>query len=129
MYYNRIKNFKNIFFLNYTVYNNEVCCIIISNTSNFYEYLQSQWWIDHSKHIVWSFKSLDLTSLDFCIWNFVKNKMYVSSMLHNVQQLKERIRNALVFFLDEDFLGKVWQKLEFRWDVYRITGKSRIKHL
>jgi hypothetical protein len=67
-------------------------------------------------------------SLDFCIWGFVKDKVYVPPMLHNVQQVKERIRTTYALE-DEEFLAKVWQEVEFQWDVCRMTSGSHIENL
>jgi hypothetical protein len=66
--------------------------------------------------------------LDFCIWGFEKDKVYVPPVPLNVQQLKERIRTAHAL-MDEEFLAKVWQEVEFRWDVCCMTGGSHIGNL
>jgi hypothetical protein len=68
--------------------------------------------IGRGGHIAWPPRSPDLTPLDLCIGGFVKEKVYVLPMPHNVQQLKERIRGAHVL-VDEEFLAKMWQELEF----------------
>jgi hypothetical protein len=49
-------------------------------------------------------------------------------MPQNAQKLKERIRTAHAL-MDEEFLAKVWQEVEFRWDVCRMTGGSHIENL
>jgi hypothetical protein len=44
--------------------------------------------------------------VDFWIWGFVKDKVYVPPMPQNVPQLKERIRTAHAL-VDEELLAKV----------------------
>jgi hypothetical protein len=43
-----------------------------------------QRWVGRGGHIAWPPRSPDLTPLDFRIWGFVKDKVYVPPMPHNV---------------------------------------------
>jgi hypothetical protein len=46
----------------------------------------------------------------------------------DLQELRDRIVNAIAL-VDVTFLNKLWDKLEYRLDVCRITRSSHIEHL
>jgi hypothetical protein len=45
---------------------------------------------------------------------------------HNVQHLKQRIRGAAAP-VTPDVLGRVWQEMEYRLDVYRATNGAHME--
>ena len=47
---------------------------------------------------------------------------------HDLNEMKERIRRA-VASVDADMLHRVWNELDYRLDVCRVTQGSHIEHL
>jgi hypothetical protein len=70
----------------------------------------------------------NLTPMDFSFWEFVKDNVYIPPMPVDLQELCDRIVNA-VALVHVTFLGKLWVELEYRLDVCRITRRSNIEHL
>ena len=69
----------------------------------------------------------DLTLCDFFLWGFVKGIVYVPPLPRDVDELKAPITEA-VATIDNAMLGRVWQELDYRRDVYRVTSGAHIKH-
>ena len=46
----------------------------------------------------------------------------------NVRELQDRIR-AAVQTVDGNMLKRVWQELEYRMDIFRVTSGAHIEHL
>ena len=78
--------------------------------------------------IHWPPRSPDLTPCDFFMWGFVKDYVYVPPLPTTLDELCARITAAIVD-IDRDMLQKVWQEMEFRLDVCRVTRGSHIEHL
>ncbi|GFG35994.1 hypothetical protein Cfor_03575 [Coptotermes formosanus] len=70
--------------------------------------------------------SPDLTALDFFLWGFVKDRVYVPPLPANVTELRIRI-TAAVAELTPEMLRRVWEETEYKWDVSRITNGSHIE--
>ena len=51
-----------------------------------------------------------------------------SPILRDVDELKARLTEA-VATIDNAMLGRVWQKLDYRLDVCRVTNGAHIEHL
>jgi hypothetical protein len=66
--------------------------------------------------------------MDFSFWGFVKDNVYIPPMPVDLQELRGRIVNTIAL-VDVTFLDKLWDKLEYRLDVCRITRGSLIEHL
>jgi hypothetical protein len=64
----------------------------------------------------------------FSVCGVVKDNVYILFMPVDLQELRERIVNAIAL-IDVTFLNKLWDELEYRLDVCRITRGSHIKHL
>ena len=75
----------------------------------------------------WPPRSPDLTSCEFFLWGYVKDLVYVPPLPTSVDDLKTRITEALIT-IDLDTLVRVWQDMEYRFDVYRVT-KARILNI
>jgi hypothetical protein len=45
-----------------------------------FKYTLLNWWIGSGSKINWPQRSLDLTPLDFCLWSFMKSKVYRRKM-------------------------------------------------
>ena len=76
----------------------------------------------------WPPRSPDLTPCDFFLWSHVKSLVYVPPLLRSVDDLKIRITEALKT-IDPKMLVRVWQEIEYRFDVCRVTKGSYIEHL
>ena len=61
----------------------------------------------------------DLTPCDF-LWEFVIRLVYVPPIPRDVDKLKARITEA-VATIDNAMLGRIWQELDYRLDVCRVT--------
>ncbi|GBM99746.1 hypothetical protein AVEN_102671-1 [Araneus ventricosus] len=71
----------------------------------------------------------DLTPCDFFLWGFVKDKVFVLPLPHNLQELKQRITNVLNA-LTGDLLSRVWEEVDYRMvDICRVTGGAHVEHL
>jgi hypothetical protein len=66
--------------------------------------------------------------MDFSFWGFMKDNVYIPPMPVDLQELRDRIVNAIAL-VHVTFLGKLWVELEYRLDVCHITRGSNIEHL
>ncbi|PNF20647.1 hypothetical protein B7P43_G03034 [Cryptotermes secundus] len=90
------------------------------------EYLNTRFpgrWIGRAAPIAWPPRSPDLTPLDFFLWGFVKDRVFVPPLPANVVELRTRI-TASVEEVTPEMLRSVWQETDYRWDVCRITKGS-----
>jgi len=76
----------------------------------------------------WLPRSPDLTPCDFFLWRFVKETVSVPPLPANLQDLRNRI-TAAVALVDRDTLTRVWNEMDYRIDVCRITNGGYIEHL
>ena len=76
----------------------------------------------------WPPRSPDLTPCDFSLWGFVKDTVFVPLLPANLQDLRNRI-TAAVDLVDRDMLTRVWNEMDYRIDVCRITEGGYIEHL
>jgi hypothetical protein len=58
--------------------------------------------------------------MDFFLWGFVKDNVYVSPLPTTLHEIKTRIREACAK-TDQEILHNVWQEDEYRFDVARAT--------
>ena len=70
----------------------------------------------------------ELTLCDFFLWGFVKRLVYLLPIPRDADELKARITKA-VATIDNVMLGRIWQKLDYRLDVCRVTNGAHIEHL
>ena len=73
-------------------------------------------------------RSPDLNPCDFFLWRYVKTLVYIPPLPANVNELKQRITIALET-VTQDMLHRVWEELDYRLDVSRVTGGAHIEHL
>ncbi|XP_029656404.1 uncharacterized protein LOC115230342 [Octopus sinensis] len=78
--------------------------------------------------MLWPPKSSDFTPCDFFLWEVVKGLVYVPPLPKDVDELKARITKA-VATIDNAMFECVWQKLDYRLDVCRVTNGAHIEHL
>jgi len=76
----------------------------------------------------WPPRSPNLTPCDFFLWGFVKDTVFVPPLPANLKDLRNRI-NATVAMVDRDMLTCVWNKMDYRIYVCRITKGGHIEHL
>jgi len=76
----------------------------------------------------WLPRSPDLTPYDFFLWGFVKDTVFVPPLSANLQDLRNRI-TAAVALVDRDMLTRVWNEMDYRIDICRITEGVHIEHL
>ena len=68
----------------------------------------------------WPPRSPDLTPCDFFLWGYVKDKVYVPPLPESLDELKRRIKSAI---------KTVYQEIDYRFDICRVTNGSHIEHL
>jgi hypothetical protein len=64
----------------------------------------------------------------FFVWGYVKDQVYAPPLPASIPELKVRIRTAIET-ITADMLKKVWNELDYRVDVCRITKGAHIEHL
>ncbi|PNF42433.1 hypothetical protein B7P43_G10117, partial [Cryptotermes secundus] len=80
-------------------------------------------WIGRAAPIAWPPRPPDLNPMDFFLWGFVKDRVFVQPLPANVVELRTRI-TASVAEVTPEMLRSVWQETDCRWDVCRITNGS-----
>jgi len=75
-----------------------------------------------------AWRSPDLTSCNYFLWVYVKDKVFVPPQHLSIPDLKNRI-TAAVETITPDLLSTVWQELDYRLDVCRVTKGAYIEHL
>ena len=78
--------------------------------------------------LAWLPRSPDATPCDFFLWGYVKNHVYVPPLPASNPELKVRIRTATET-ITAYMLQTVWNELDYRTDVCRITKGAHIEHL
>ena len=73
-------------------------------------------------------RSPDATPCDLFLWGYVKGQVYVPLLPASIPQLKVRIRTAIET-TTADMLQTVWNELDNRVDVCRITKGAHIELL
>ena len=64
----------------------------------------------------------------FFLWCYVKDQIYVPPLPASIPKLKVRVRTAIET-ITADMLYTVWNELDYRVDVCRITKGTHIEHL
>ena len=72
--------------------------------------------------------SPDATPCDFFLWGYVKNQVYVPPLSASNPELKVRMRTDIET-ITADMLQTVWNELDYRVDVCRITKGAHTEHL
>jgi len=81
---------------------------------------------DDQMLLVWPPRSPDEAPCDFFLWVYVKDQIYVPPLPVSIPERKVRIRTAIEI---ADMLQTVWNELDYRVDVCRITKGAHIEHL
>ena len=73
-------------------------------------------------------RSTDAATYEFFLWGYVKDQFYVPPLPANIPELKVRIRTAFET-ITANMVQTVWNELDYRVDVCRITKGANIEHL
>ena len=73
-------------------------------------------------------RSPDANPCDFFLWGYIKYQVYVPPLPASIPELKLRFRTA-IDTITADMLQTVWDELDYRVDVCKITKGSHIEHL
>ena len=73
-------------------------------------------------------RSPDATPCDFFLWGYVKDQVYVPPLPASIPELKVQIRTTIET-ITADMPQTVWNELDYRVDVCRITEGAHIEHL
>ena len=76
----------------------------------------------------WPPRSPDLTPRDFFLWGYVKDHVFLSPMPLDLAELRQRIEHA-VPGIDHQMFVHIWQELDYRIDVCRVTNGGHMEHL
>jgi hypothetical protein len=76
----------------------------------------------------WPPRSPDATPCDFFLWGYVNDQIYVPPPPATITALRVRIRTAIET-ITADMLQTVWNEVDYRVDVCRITKGANIEHL
>ena len=108
-------------------------CHYHHNVRNFLNETLPHRWIgravNNDQHLLlWPPRSPDLIPHDFFLWGYVKDNAYKPPLPQNVRELQDHIR-AVVQTIDGNMLKRVWQELDYRIDICRVTKGAHIEHL
>jgi len=76
----------------------------------------------------WPPRSPDMTSCDFFLRGYVKERVHVPPLPADLDELTNTV-TAAVKSVTEDTLRPVWDEFSYRVDVVRAAGKGHIEHL
>jgi len=82
-------------------------------------------WIGRDGPTPWSPRSPDITSLDFCLWGYVKDKVF-STPVTDTTNLKARITYAFAT-ITEDMLENTWGEMYYQLNVLRVTKGADVE--
>jgi len=69
-----------------------------------------------------------MTPCDFILWGYVKERVYVSSLPDDLEELTNRI-TAAVKSVTEDTLRRLWDEFSYLVDVVLAAGGGQLEHL
>jgi len=76
----------------------------------------------------WPPLSPNVTLCDFFLWEFVKDTVFVPPLPANLKVLRSHI-TAAVALVVRDMLTRVWNEMDYRINVCRITKGGQIEQL
>ena len=62
----------------------------------------------------------DLTPLNFCVWGYIKDEVFVPPLPPSLEELQTWITEAVVA-IDVDMIYRIPDKITYRWDICRVT--------
>jgi hypothetical protein len=66
---------------------------------------------------------------DFFLWGYVNDRIFVTPLPRDLADLKAWIIHCSIKNTDAPMLMQVWQELEYRINVCRVTHGAHIDHL
>jgi len=82
-------------------------------------------WIGRDGPTPWPPRSPDITTFDFFLWGYVKDKVF-STPVPDITNLKARITDAFAA-ITEDILENTWREIDYRLDVLRATKGAHVE--
>ena len=82
-------------------------------------------WIGRNGPTSWPPRSPDITSLDFFLWGYVKDRVY-RTPVRDVETFQSRIIDVFAT-VNEEMLENTWREIEYRLDILRATNGARVK--
>jgi hypothetical protein len=76
----------------------------------------------------WPLRFPDLIPCDFLFWRFVNDTVFVPQLPDNLKDLRNRI-TAAVALVNRYTLTRVWDEMDYRIDVHRISKGGQICEL
>ncbi|KAJ4438148.1 hypothetical protein ANN_14087 [Periplaneta americana] len=76
----------------------------------------------------WPLRSPDPTPCDFFLWGFIKQQVYQPPLPPTIEDLRVRITEAIAL-VDGPMLQRIWQEIDYRLDVCRVTQGAHIEHI
>jgi hypothetical protein len=70
--------------------------------------------------LAWPPRSSDLTPLDFSVWGYVKDKVFVPPLPASLEEIRARKTEA-VATIEADTIHRIWDEIAYRWDICRVT--------
>jgi hypothetical protein len=67
-------------------------------------------------------------SPDFILWGYVKEQVFVPSLPLDIDELKLRI-TAPAETIDRNMLQRLWDELDYKLDICRVTNGAHIGYL
>jgi hypothetical protein len=80
-------------------------------------------WIGRERTTAWPPRSTNLTPLDFSVWEYVQEKVFVLPLPTSLEELQARITEA-VATIDADVIRGIWDEVADRWDIRRVTREN-----
>jgi hypothetical protein len=76
--------------------------------------------IGHGGTMTWPPRPPDLTTLDFPVWVYAKDKFFVPPLPASLEVLRARITEA-VSTIDEDMIRRILEEISYSWHICRVT--------
>jgi hypothetical protein len=77
-------------------------------------------WTGRGGKIAWPPRSPDLSPLDFSIWGYLKDKVFVLPLPASLEELRARMTET-VATINADMIHRIWDEISYRWDICRVT--------
>jgi hypothetical protein len=82
-------------------------------------------WIGRGGPIAWSSRSPDLITLDFFLWDYVRNTVY-QLKINDFQHLKAHIKNTVAKVIP-NMLQAMWNEAEYCLDICHAIKEAHTK--
>jgi hypothetical protein len=76
----------------------------------------------------WPLRFPDLTPCYLFLWGYIKDRVFVPPLANKLVDPRARIIDAITE-IDRNMLQRIWEELDYRLDVCRVTRGAHIEHL